>query len=155
MSNLILSFNKVEFWDDARMFFEPCFSNSKQILNAILCFLFDLSFMQQSLKSLENCGGSSRCDLGKHLPNFYHKIAGNLHRILSRGCKKDQQDLQSDILSQYSLVHQMSNHLGRGHAYNFIVPFERPLKLNDNSLGNQQSDFPLQIFSLKSSTTTF
>lgn len=35
----------------------------------------------------------------------------------------------------------MSNHLGRGHAYNFIVPFERPLKLNDNSLGNQQSDF--------------
>jgi hypothetical protein len=46
MSDLIFRLYKVELRDDAGMFFEVGLPNCKQIFDAVLSFLFDLSLVE-------------------------------------------------------------------------------------------------------------
>ena len=79
MSNLVLYFNQIKISNDPRVLLEASFPDSKQILNAVLCFLLYLSLMQKVFELFEDGSRSSRSDLSQHLSHLNHEVTGNLN----------------------------------------------------------------------------
>lgn len=58
---------------------EASLADGEEILDAVLCLLTYLCFMQQSLKALKNRICASGSELAQHLTNLHHEVTCNFN----------------------------------------------------------------------------